>query len=155
MEYKGYTAQVEFDDAAGLFHGRVLNLRDVITFQGTTVDELRQELAASIEDYLEWCAERGEAPEKPCSGKFVVRLEPELHRDIIVAAEFSHQSLNSWVADALQEAVTAKSRKPKPSAQPSTPEPVSARGDTSRSNCPAKPHRVRNVPRAMSAKVSA
>ena len=108
MNYKGYTAKVEFDDEAGLFHGRVLNLRDGINFQGTTVAQLRQEFVASVEDYLEWCAERGEEPEKPCSGKFVLRIEPELHREMIVAAELSGQSLNSWVVNALQAAVTAK-----------------------------------------------
>ncbi len=107
MEYKGYTAKVEFDNEAGVFHGRVLNLRDIITFQGTTVEELRREMAESVEDYLVWCEERGEKPEKPCSGKFVVRIEPELHRDITVAAELSGQSLNSWVVNSLQEATTA------------------------------------------------
>ena len=108
MNYKGYTAKVEFDDEAGLFHGRVLNLRDGINFQGTTVDELRHEFVESVEDYLEWCAERGEEPEKPCSGKFVLRIEPELHREIIVAAELSGQSLNAWIVNALQAAVSAK-----------------------------------------------
>ena len=117
MNYKGYDAKVEFDDEAGLFHGRLLNLRDVITFQGTTVAELRHEFAESVDDYLEWCAERGEEPEKPCSGKFVLRIEPELHRDIIVAAELSAQSLNSWIVDVLQTAVRhpiAKNRKTVP-----------------------------------------
>jgi predicted HicB family RNase H-like nuclease len=133
VEYKGYTAKIEFDDEAGLFHGRVLNLRDVITFQGTTVDELRHEFAESVEDYLEWCAERGEGPEKPCSGKFVVRIEPELHRDIIVSAELSNQSLNSWVANILQEAVTTskekKAKKPEIVESPVTSKPTVVAGD--------------------------
>ena len=62
MEYKGYLAQVEFDDEASLFHGEVINIRDVITFQGQSVDELRQAFEDSVEDYLEFCAERGEQP---------------------------------------------------------------------------------------------
>ena len=65
MQYKDYTGQVEFDDEAGLFHGEVVNLRDVITFQGTSVSELRQALADSVEDYLEFCAGRGAAPQPP------------------------------------------------------------------------------------------
>lgn len=67
MEYKGYNATVEFDDEAGIFHGEVALIRDVITFQGTTVDELRQAFRDSIDGYLEWCAQRGEAAEKPRS----------------------------------------------------------------------------------------
>ena len=67
MEYKGYNATVEFDDEAEIFHGEVALVRDVITFQGTSVDELRQAFRDSIEEYLEWCAERGEAVEKPMS----------------------------------------------------------------------------------------
>lgn len=63
--YKGYLAQVEFDHEAGIFQGRVLHLRDVITFQGVTVDELRREFAESVEDYGEWCAELKRELERP------------------------------------------------------------------------------------------
>lgn len=65
MNYKGYVGRVEYDDVAGVFHGEVLNLRDVITFQGDTVDELRRAFQQSIDDYLEYCAQRGEEPERP------------------------------------------------------------------------------------------
>jgi predicted HicB family RNase H-like nuclease len=60
MEYKGYLARAEFDDEANIFHGEVINIRDVITLQGKSVDELRQALEDSVEDYLAFCAERGE-----------------------------------------------------------------------------------------------
>lgn len=105
MQYKGYTAKVKYDDDAGLFHGHVLNLRDVITFQGTSVEELRREFRESVDDYLDWCAEREEAPEKPFSGKFLVRLEPNLHRDIASRAELSGKSLNTWVVQVLSSSV--------------------------------------------------
>lgn len=65
LEYKGYLGNAEFDDEAGIFHGEVALIRDVITFQGTTIDETSQAFRDSIDDYLEWCAERGEAAEKP------------------------------------------------------------------------------------------
>ena len=65
MKFKGYNAAVEFDNEAGNFHGEVALVRDVITFQGTSVDELRQAFRDSIDGYLEWCAERGEEAEKP------------------------------------------------------------------------------------------
>lgn len=103
MTYKGYTGVVEFDDAAGIFHGRVLHLRDVITFQGTSVEELRREFQASIDDYLEWCAERGEAPEKPASGKILLRMGPELHQEVSTAAARSGASLNDWIVRAIEK----------------------------------------------------
>ena len=78
MEYKGYFAKVEVDEGAGLLHGEVINVRDVITFEGTTVQELKKAFHDSVDDYLEFCATRGEDPEKPFSGKFVVRIPPEL-----------------------------------------------------------------------------
>lgn len=106
MEYKGYVGRVEFDEQAGLFHGEVLNTRDVITFQGTSVDELKTALQDSIEDYLAFCKARGESPDKPFSGQFVTRVPPELHRQISVAAAQSHQSLNAWVVNTLQSAVS-------------------------------------------------
>jgi predicted HicB family RNase H-like nuclease len=105
MEYKGYFATAEFDDEANIFHGEVINLRDVITFQGQTVEELRKAFKDSVDDYLEFCAERGEEPEKPYSGKFVVRIEPELHKRIAILAKKDGKSLNSWLQDKLAEAV--------------------------------------------------
>jgi predicted HicB family RNase H-like nuclease len=105
MEYKGYTAKVEFDDEADLFHGQVLNIRDVITFQGRSVEELRKEFVNSVEDYLEFCAERGEEPEKPYSGRFLVRLKPELHREFAIAAARAGESLNAWVVQTLERAL--------------------------------------------------
>jgi predicted HicB family RNase H-like nuclease len=107
MEYKGYIAKVEFDDDAEVFYGEVINLRDVITFEGTSVAELRQAFVESVKDYLAFCAERGEEPEKPFSGKFSVRLDPELHRQITLQARLTNTSLNSWVSERLKEAIVA------------------------------------------------
>lgn len=101
MEYKNYKAKIEYDDEAGLFHGQVINLRDIITFQGSSVDELRHEFEISVDDYLAWCAELGQEPEKPFSGKFVVRVEPELHRRAAISADMAGKSLNAWVSEAL------------------------------------------------------
>jgi predicted HicB family RNase H-like nuclease len=105
MEYKGYIGKVEFDDEAGLFHGEVINTRDVITFQGESVPELKKAFRASIDDYLAFCVERGEEPDKPFSGQFVTRIPPELHRKVNLAARMSGKSLNAWVAEQLQSAI--------------------------------------------------
>ena len=105
MEYKGYVGKVEFDDEAGIFHGEVLDTRDVITFQGRSVDELKTAFQESIDDYLAFCKQRGEEPNKPFSGQFVTRIPPELHRQVNLAASISGKSLNAWVVEQLQAAV--------------------------------------------------
>lgn len=105
MEYKGYVAKVEFDDDDAVFHGEIVNTRDVITFQGTSVTELKKALRESVNDYLAFCAERGEEPDKPFSGQFLTRISPELHRQVNLAANTSGKSLNAWVSEQLQAAV--------------------------------------------------
>ena len=105
MEYKGYIGKVEIDEEAGILYGEVINVRDVITFEGTTVEEVQQAFRESVEDYLEFCAQRGESPEKPFSGKFVVRLPAELHREAYIQAKLKDQSLNRWVTEVLRRAL--------------------------------------------------
>ena len=105
MEYKGYVGKVEFDDEAGIFHGEVLDTRDMITFQGQSVAELKTAFQGSIDDYLAFCEQRGEEPNKPFSGQFVTRIPPELHRQVNLAASISGKSLNAWVVEQLQTAV--------------------------------------------------
>jgi predicted HicB family RNase H-like nuclease len=110
MAYKGYLAHITFDEQANLFHGEVINIRDVVTFQGQSVEELRQACADSIEDYLSFCAERGEAPDQPFSGRLTVRLSPEQHRKVILAAEKAGKDVVQWVAEALEQAVVHSAR---------------------------------------------
>lgn len=112
MEYKSYESTVEFDDDAELFHGEILNLRDVVTFEGKSVQELRAAFEASVDDYLAFCKERGEDPEKPFSGRILVRVDPSLHRDLYLSSRAEKKSLNSWIAERLDDAVDARKRKP-------------------------------------------
>jgi predicted HicB family RNase H-like nuclease len=107
MDYHGYIGKVEFDDEASIFHGEVINTRDVITFQGKSVAELKKAFRESVDDYLEFCAKRGEEPDKPFSGQFVTRVSPDLHRRASVAASVAGKSLNAWVAEQLQTAIDA------------------------------------------------
>jgi predicted HicB family RNase H-like nuclease len=104
MQYKGYKASVQFDDEAKILHGEVLGLRDVVTFQADSVSELEKAFHDSVDDYLEFCKERGEEPERPYSGKFLLRLDPSLHRQVDVAAAAAGQSVNAWVANILEVA---------------------------------------------------
>ena len=105
MEYKGYIGKVEFDDEAEIFHGEVINTRDVITFQGQSAAELKKAFQESVDDYLAFCKKRGETPNKPFSGRFITRIPPELHRQVNIAAVISGKSLNAWVAEQLEDAV--------------------------------------------------
>jgi predicted HicB family RNase H-like nuclease len=102
MTYKGYQAYVELDEEAGVFHGEVINTRDVITFQGSSVRQLKRAFEDSVDDYLEFCASRGEDPEKPFSGKILVRVPPEIHRQIMTEARRQGKSLTRDVLDKLQ-----------------------------------------------------
>lgn len=101
MKYKNYEATVRFDDETEMFHGEVINTRDVITFQGKSVAELKREFKNSVEDYLEFCRGRQEEPDKPFSGNFVVRIPPELHRRLFKKAKLSGKSLNSLIEESL------------------------------------------------------
>lgn len=104
MQYKGYLSHIEFDDEANIFHGEIINIRDVVTFQGQSIDELRRALEDSIEDYLAFCIERGEKPNQPFSGQFTIHLSPEQHRKIILAAEKSGKKVDNWVTEILDHA---------------------------------------------------
>ncbi len=109
MEHKGYLATVEFDADASLIHGRVVNTRDVITFQGRSVDEIKQAFVDSVEDYLEFCATRHEEPERPFSGKLLLRMPPELHRSVTICAAEQGMSVNRWMVLQLEESVARNS----------------------------------------------
>ncbi len=112
MKYKGYHGQVNYDEEAKLFHGEVVGLRDVITFQGTSVDELEQAFKDSIDEYVDFCKELGRTPEKPFSGKLVLRLPPEIHERAAYQAKNSGQSLNSWIKQGIQHMLNPSSPSP-------------------------------------------
>jgi predicted HicB family RNase H-like nuclease len=103
-DYKGYTPFVEYDAKTDTLHGHVAGIRDVVTFEATTVKNLEREFHNSVNDYLEMCKVDGVEPEKPFSGRFVVRVDPELHRAMVLAAAREKTSLNTWAKQALAAA---------------------------------------------------
>lgn len=105
MKYKTYIGRVEYDDEAKIFHGEVIGLKDIITFQGTSVEELEQSFKDSIDDYLAFCKERGEKPEKPFSGTFNVRLSPDLHAKLVLNTQMIGVSLNNYIKHTLTQVV--------------------------------------------------
>lgn len=104
MTHKGYTARIEFDERDNIFVGRVLGLRATISFHGETVTELHNSFVGAIEDFLADCEEQGLKPEKPASGKLMLRVPPEVHGAALVAAQASGKSLNQWATEVLQHA---------------------------------------------------
>jgi predicted HicB family RNase H-like nuclease len=103
LNYKGYSGYVAYDDEAKIFHGEILDTKDVITFQGRSVDEIEQAFRDSVDDYLDFCKARNEKPDKPFSGKFVIRMSPDLHHQIYIKAAREGKSINKWVIDKLQK----------------------------------------------------
>ncbi|MCC7487869.1 MAG: type II toxin-antitoxin system HicB family antitoxin [Burkholderiales bacterium] len=107
MSYAGYSARIEFDERDDVFVGRVPGLRSIISFHGKTVGALRSQFRAAVDDYLEDCKAQGITPEKPVSGKLLLRVPPEVHGKALVAAQARGKSLNQWATEALQRAVAA------------------------------------------------
>lgn len=104
LKHKNYTGIVEYDADGKIFTGEVLGLRDVITFQGRTPEELEESFRQSVDYYLELCARDGTEPQKPFSGRFNLRIDPDLHRRIAERAAQERESLNQWVAQVLESA---------------------------------------------------
>jgi predicted HicB family RNase H-like nuclease len=97
-------------DDDGLFFGRVYGLRDVVTFRGASVDELRADFEGAVDFYLDTCEKAGERPEKPYSGRFNVRLDSDLHREAALLAEAAGSSLNDFVRTAVKREVKRRRR---------------------------------------------
>lgn len=103
MKYKGYIGQVSYDDEAKIFHGEVIGMKDVITFQETTVKELEKAFHDSVDDYIAWCTERGEKPGKTYSGTLKLRIPPTLHAHLVLEAAQREVSLNKLITEKLQK----------------------------------------------------
>lgn len=104
MKHKGYVARVEYDERDDLFVGRVLGLRAIVSFQGETVSALRRNLRIAVDEFIRDCKERGIAPERPASGKLMLRVSPEVHGAALIAAKAAGKSLNQWAAEVLEDA---------------------------------------------------
>jgi predicted HicB family RNase H-like nuclease len=105
MTYKGYTARIDYDERDNIFAGRILGIRTIISFHGDTVDQLRAEFELAIKDYLADCKDQGIHPDKPASGKLLLRVPPEIHGRALVAAQAAGKRLNQWATEVLEQAV--------------------------------------------------
>ena len=107
IEYKGYIGIVEFDPEIDSFHGTVINTNDVITFYGSSVAELRDEMMKSIEEYFQFCREHNRIPEEPFSGKLMIQTSPELHRLVALEAARHRVNLDTYIREILKKAVAS------------------------------------------------
>jgi predicted HicB family RNase H-like nuclease len=104
MTYKGYKARVEFDPRDNIFVGRVLGVEDSISFHGETVAELKESFTTAINHYLGDCKATGRKPEKPASGKLMLRIPPEIHAKALIMSRSSGKSLNQWASELFAKA---------------------------------------------------
>lgn len=104
MEYQGYVGRItSVDEEQGTFHGEVAGIADVVTFEGATAAELAQAFRESVDDYLDYCRERQEAANRPDAATLEVRLPDELQRRATAAARQAGQSLDVYIAAAIEE----------------------------------------------------
>ena len=104
MKHKGYTARVEFDAEDGILVGHIVGIDDVIGFHADTVRDLEAAFVEAVDDYLATCAAIGKSPEKAYSGKFMLRIDPEIHKRAARLAETKGVSLNQWAEEAIASA---------------------------------------------------
>lgn len=108
LKYKGYTGSVSFDAEDRIFHGRILHIRDLVGFEGTSVDELEKDFQEAVEDYLDTCREIGKAPEEPFSGRIILNIPKELYLSIAAEAGSQHKRVEDWIADACRKMVNTE-----------------------------------------------
>jgi predicted HicB family RNase H-like nuclease len=105
MNYRKYLARVEYDDRDRIFVGHLVGIQDIVGFHGTSVEELEQAFHEAVDDYIEACEKLGQKPERPVSGRLLLRVPPEVHRAAIAAAKASGKSLNQWALEVFEQAI--------------------------------------------------
>ena len=108
MEYKNYVGSVEFSESDGVFFGKVMGIRAMISYEGTNAKELVEDFHGAVDDYLMLCEAEGKEPERAYKGSFNVRVSPELHKQAVIYASSHHMSLNSLVEAALRNSLASQ-----------------------------------------------
>ena len=106
ITYKGYTSRVDFDENDSILVGKLLGINDLVSFHADNVADLRSAFHEAVDDYIQACAQIGKAPQKPASGKLMLRVDPAIHSAALIAAQASGVSLNQWASRVLQQAAT-------------------------------------------------
>lgn len=104
LTYKGYLAKVDFDPEDHLFVGHIVGIRDVVGFHGESVAELETAFREAVDNYLAACEKLGQEPNKPYSGRIMLRLSPDTHAAVAASAEAHGKSINQWATEVLDQA---------------------------------------------------
>ena len=102
LSYKGYYGSVEYSGEDNIFHGKIIGINDRITYEGDSVKTLQKDFISAVDEYIETCRELGKNPEKTYKGSFNVRIEPALHRQLVIYSISNRKSLNSAVEEAIR-----------------------------------------------------
>jgi predicted HicB family RNase H-like nuclease len=105
LHYKNYIGSVTFSEEDGVFHGKVVGIKSLVSFEGNSVDAITEDFHNALDEYLEHCARNGSEPEKPFKGSFNIRIGTNLHRKAALTAFARGLSLNAFVEDAIRQAV--------------------------------------------------
>jgi predicted HicB family RNase H-like nuclease len=107
MRYKGYVCRIDLDARDQILVGRLLGIRDIVSFHADSVTELHSAFEEAVDDYIATCDKLGKTPEKPASGKLMLRVAPNVHSAALIAAQASGMSLNKWASGVLAQAAHA------------------------------------------------
>lgn len=110
LTYKKYNGSIEIDLESGCLHGKILFIKDLVTYEADSVGQLKVEFQAAVDDYLETCEQLGREPQKAYSGTFNVRFGPDLHKEVAVCAYLSGTTLNDFIKTAAKEKITTDTK---------------------------------------------
>ena len=105
LQYKNYVGSVVFSAEDLCFHGKVIGIKSLISFEGKCVNSITKDFHNAIDEYLKFCADNKKEPEKPFKGSFNVRIDTDLHRRLALNASLRGVSLNTLVEDAIRQIV--------------------------------------------------
>jgi len=105
MEYKGYSSKIEYSDIDEVFHGKLIGINGLVSFEGTTVKELKREFKEAVDRHIEDCKKNNKEPNKIYKGSFNVRIDADLHKQVVFLSNAENISLNQFIKNAIKEKI--------------------------------------------------
>lgn len=108
IQYKGYVGSIEFSEEDGIFYGKVMGIRSLISYEGESAKELLDDFHGAVDTYLEECRVQGKEPETAFKGSFNIRLSPDLHKKLFIYAAAHRISINKYIEETLEDSPAAQ-----------------------------------------------